>query len=211
MVANATNVSAFHKPKVSRSPGCDRNHFGVTSCILNQIVRIIDSIRSPPSITRMPTVKNSPIALNRTITYRLHTLSKITDRASQAAYESDAGIPFSEGRCLAAIGAFSPLSVNDLAQRANLNKGQASRAAQSLVEQGHVCKETSPTDGRGVVLTLTAKGEKTWKRLMSVIQRRNAEITACLTAGELQQLSGLLDRMIDHAKQAAIANCDHVE
>jgi hypothetical protein len=89
----------------------------------------------PPDLTdKDPTVsspKRSPTPLDRTITHRLHTLSKITDRVSQAAYESDAGIPFSEGRCLAAIGAFSPLSVNDLAQRANLNKGQASRAAQS--------------------------------------------------------------------------------
>ncbi len=42
---------------------------------------------------------------------------------------------------------FAPLSVNDLAQKANLNKGQASRAAQSLVEQGLVVKAASPTDG----------------------------------------------------------------
>ena len=104
------------------------------------------------------------MALDLTITHRLHTLSKLTDRVSQAAYEADAGIPFSEGRCLAAIGAFSPLSVNDLAQRANLNKGQASRAAQSLVDQGLVRKESSATDGRGVVLTLTTAGEYRFTR-----------------------------------------------
>jgi DNA-binding MarR family transcriptional regulator len=140
------------------------------------------------------------MALDQTITHRLHTLSKLTDRVSQTAYESDAGIPFSEGRCLAAIGAFSPLSVNDLAHRANLNKGQASRAAQSLVDQGLVRKQASATDGRGVVLTLTAKGERVWKRLMIVIQRRNAEIVACLDAVEVDQFSRLLDRLVDHAR-----------
>jgi DNA-binding MarR family transcriptional regulator len=143
------------------------------------------------------------MALDLTITHRLHTLSKLTDRVSQAAYEADAGIPFSEGRCLAAIGAFSPLSVNDLAQRANLNKGQASRAAQSLVDQGLVRKESSATDGRGVVLTLTAKGERVWRRLMSVIERRNAEIVACLDAKEVEQFSRLLDRLVDHARSTA--------
>lgn len=143
------------------------------------------------------------MTLDLTITHRLHTLSKLTDRVSQAAYESDAGIPFSEGRCLAAIGAFSPLSVNDLAQRANLNKGQASRAAQSLVDQGLVRKESSATDGRGVVLSLTAKGERVWRRLMGVIERRNAEIVACLDAAEAEQFSRLLDRLVDHARSTA--------
>ena len=147
--------------------------------------------------------RSSPEALDRTFTHRLHTLSKITDRVSQAAYESEACIPFSEGRCLAAIGAFSPLSVNDLAHRANLNKGQASRAAQTLVEQGLVLKLPSETDGRGVVLTLTAKGDKSWQRLMQVIERRNAEMASCLDARERQQFSQLLDRLVAHARSTA--------
>jgi len=151
------------------------------------------------------------MALDHTITHRLHTLSKLTDRVSQRAYESDAGIPFSEGRCLAAIGAFSPLSVNDLAQRANLNKGQASRAAQSLVDQGLVRKASSVTDGRGVVLTLTAKGERVWRRLMGVIERRNAEIVACLDAAEVAQFSRLLDRLVDHARSTADNGTDPLD
>jgi DNA-binding MarR family transcriptional regulator len=139
-------------------------------------------------------------SLDRTITYRLHTLGKLTDRVSQSAYELDAGIPFSEGRCLAAVGTFSPLSVNDLAFRANLNKGQASRAAQALVDQGLVLKAPSATDGRGVVLTLTAKGQKIWHRLMGVVERRNTEIVSCLSAQEVQQFSKLLDRLVEHAR-----------
>ena len=159
----------------------------------------------------MSSPKRTPAPLDRTITHRLHTLSKITDRVSQAAYQADAGIPYSEGRCLAAIGAFSPLSVNDLAQRANLNKGQASRAAQSLVDQGFVRKEASETDGRGVVLTLTARGERVWHRVMLVIERRNAEIVACLDAAEVRQLGKLLDRLVEHARTSAGDGVEAVE
>jgi DNA-binding MarR family transcriptional regulator len=153
-------------------------------------------------------LSTTPRRLDRTVTHRLHTLAKITDRASQAAYEIDAGIPLSEGRCLAAIGAFSPLSVNDLARRANLNKGQASRAAQSLVDQGYVRKASSATDGRGVILTLSAKGEGAYKRLMVVIERRNAEIVACLSAKELQLFDALLDRLVAHAHASANAEAE---
>ena len=142
------------------------------------------------------------ISLERTFTHRLHTLSKLTDRVTQTAYVVEAGIPLSEGRCLTAIGAFSPLSVKDLAYRANLDKGQASRAAQSLVEQGLVLKQASATDGRGVVLTLAPAGADVCERLMRVVGRRNDEIVSCLNAGEREQLDHLLDRLVEHARVA---------
>ena len=142
-------------------------------------------------------------ALGGTVTFRLHTLAKLTDRVSQTAYLAEAGLPLGEGRCLSAIGSFRPLSVVDLAAAANLDKGQASRAAQSLVDQGLVRKQASPTDGRGVVLTLTAKGERVWQRVMDVVERRNAEITACLTSAERAQLDRLLDCLVAHAREVA--------
>lgn len=97
-------------------------------------------------------------ALLRTFTYRLHQLHKLSDVESHRAYLAETKLSMSAGRCLAAIGSFAPLSVNDLAAAANLTKGQASRAAQSLVEQKLVVKANSKTDGRGVVLTLTREG-----------------------------------------------------
>ena len=150
----------------------------------------------------MPEISPAHCALDRTITHRLHLLAKVTDRVTQLAYENEVGIPISEGRCLAAIGSFEPLSVNDLAQRANLNKGQASRSAQILVNQGLVLKQTSDTDARGVVLRLSAAGRSVWEQLMAVIHRRNAEITACLTAAENRQLDKLLDRLIEQARSS---------
>ena len=145
---------------------------------------------------------NTP--LDRTYTHRLHKLAKITDRATQQAYEDDVGIPISEGRCLAAIGAFHPLSVNDLAMRANLNKAQASRSTQALVEQGMVLKLASEVDGRGVVLSLTPKGQEQWEKVMGVIARRNAQIIAGLNDAEQAQLDLLLDRLIQHARKSDI-------
>ena len=151
----------------------------------------------------MPGTRRAAVALDGTVTHRLHTLQKLSDRLTQQAYAGDAGIALGEGRCLAAIGAFSPLSVNDLAIKANLNKGQASRAAQMLVDNGLVRKEASATDGRGVVLSLTAQGTRVWQRLMAVIERRNQEIVSCLNDGEQRQFSQLLDRLVAHAQAAA--------
>lgn len=138
--------------------------------------------------------------LDRTLTHRLHTLHKLSDRVSQAAYLDSARMPMSEGRCLAAIGAFEPMSVNDLAHGANLNKGQASRAAQVLVDQGLVRKGTNGDDARGVVLTLTAKGRQQWQRVMQLIERRNREIFGILSEAERAHFGDMLDRLIAQAR-----------
>lgn len=145
------------------------------------------------------------IKLDRTLTYRLHLLHKLTDIESQRAYVAGAGLSMSDGRCLTAVGTFAPLSVNDLAKKANLNKGQASRAAQSLVDQGLVLKAASPTDGRGVVLTLTPRGKTAWQRAMQVVGQRNQDIFNVLSAAERTQLSDFFDRLIDQARASGDA------
>jgi DNA-binding MarR family transcriptional regulator len=144
-----------------------------------------------------------PIPLDRTLTYRLHQLHKLTDADSQSAYPAQTGLSMSDGRCLSTVGAFEPLSVKELAEKANLNKGQASRAAQALVDQGLVLKADHPGDGRGVVLTLTASGRVAFERAMAMIARRNQEIFGCLSAKEQMALSAMLDRLIAHARPGA--------
>jgi DNA-binding MarR family transcriptional regulator len=138
--------------------------------------------------------------LDQTFTYRLHLLHKLTDADSQQAYPAQAGLSLSDGRCLATIGNFAPLSVKLLAQRANLNKSQASRAAQSLVAQGLVHKQDHPEDGRGVVLSLTPQGQQVFQHTMALIAQRNVAIFGCLSAQEQASLSQFFDRLIAHAR-----------
>lgn len=143
--------------------------------------------------------ETTPPALQDFLTYRLHRLAKLTDRQSSDAYAGTFGLGVGEARCLAAIGQFAPLSVKDLAARANLDKGQASRAAQMLVDRALVLKSTSETDARGVVLTLTRTGRPLWKKVMRLIEQRNTDIFGCLSSAERRQLEALFDRLIAHA------------
>lgn len=140
------------------------------------------------------------VPLDRTLTYRLHLVNKLTDKTSADSYVHELRLPMGQARCLAAVGHFAPLSVVELAARANLDKAQASRAAQALVECGLVAKRASGTDGRSVLLSLTPRGKKRWAGVMDLIGRRNAQIFACLTAAERKELSRMLDRLIGHAR-----------
>ncbi|MBL8329813.1 MAG: winged helix-turn-helix transcriptional regulator [Rubrivivax sp.] len=149
-----------------------------------------------------PQPQPTPTALDRTLTYRLHQLHKITDQATQARYLPEVGLSLSDGRCLTTIGSFGPLSVSDLAGLAHLNKSQASRAAQALFDQGLVSKEGREGDARGVVLALTTAGRRVCSRAMALVQARNEEILGCLSQAEQAQLSALLDRVIAHNRAA---------
>lgn len=136
--------------------------------------------------------------LERSLTYRLHLLHKVSDHDSHRAYLTRLGLSLSEARCLATIGSFQPMSVMDLADKGNLNKGQASRAAQILVDKGWIEKKNNPEDGRGVTLSLTAHGKKLWRQTMALIDARNQAIFECLSQAERNSLSLLLDRLIEH-------------
>lgn len=144
----------------------------------------------------------TPADLAGMLTYRMHLLHKLTDQESQRRYPLDAGLTLGDGRCLSAFGPNDAISVNELAQMANLNKAQASRSAQSLVEQGLVHKADSPSDGRGVMLTLTARGRKARERVMALIERRNEEIFGCLSPADQRVLGELLDRLIEQARRS---------
>lgn len=142
-------------------------------------------------------------ALDRTLTWRMHTLHKLTDQESQRLYPEETGLSLSDGRSLSVVGSFGPLSINQLAQLANLNKAQASRSAQYLAEQGLIAKEDTPGDARGVELTLTPRGRKVWQQTMAFIDRRNQAIFGCLSRQEQELLGELFDRLIAHANPPA--------
>ncbi|MCK2088939.1 MarR family transcriptional regulator [Thauera aromatica] len=151
--------------------------------------------------------RHAPVPpLERTFTYRFNLLRKDIERASAPGYAEAVGVSLSDGRSLAAIGSFAPLSIKELASRSHLNKSQASRAAQALVDQGLVRKDDSTEDGRGVVLTLTAAGQQVWARTMEYVHRRNEQILACLDDEERATLSALLDRLIEHNQHGGDAN-----
>ena len=143
------------------------------------------------------------------LTYRLHLVNKLTDKHSSDAYAKELGLALGEARCLAAIGnavagnALSnkkSISINDLAAAANLNKAQASRAAQALVARSLALKTSSETDGRGIALSLTEAGLAVWQQVMQLIAKRNESIFGCLTEVEQDQLGKMLDKIAKNVR-----------
>lgn len=145
---------------------------------------------------------SAPRPLRDHFTYRLNTLSKLNDVASQALYSGATGLSLAEVRTLAALGAASALSVNELAMEVNLDKAQASRLARAMADKGLLARSSADADRRVVRLTLTRRGRALWHKVMPLIERRNDELLACLDAGERAALLAAFGRLLEHARAA---------
>lgn len=139
-------------------------------------------------------------SLDQHLTYRLNTLSKLNDMASQALYGAQTGLTLPEVRALAAVGAFDDVTVNGLALEVNLDKGQASRLAAAMAAKGWLERSPDPKDRRVLHLRLTDAGRELWQRVMPLIDQRNQDLLNGLTALERQQLLDLLDKLLAQEK-----------
>jgi DNA-binding MarR family transcriptional regulator len=137
--------------------------------------------------------------LEQFLTYRLHILNKLSERGISDRYLEKLGVTLPEARVIASVGSFGPFSIMDLARHANLDKSQASRAAEALIRQGLVQREASDDDGRVVLVSLTTEGRALYRKVMPIARKWNSDLFDCLDEREKAMLGATLDKVIDAA------------
>jgi DNA-binding MarR family transcriptional regulator len=142
-------------------------------------------------------MKASKAGLEQFLTYRLHVLNKLSERGASERYQAKLGITLPEARLIAAVGAFGPFSVMELARHANLDKSQASRAAEALMRRGLMRRDASEEDGRLVLVSLTPDGRALYRKVMPVARKWNLDLFASLDDKERKTLRRALDKIID--------------
>lgn len=138
--------------------------------------------------------------LEQFLTYRLHVLTKLAERGIGERYQERLGVTLPEARVIASVGSFGPFSIMDLARHANLDKSQASRAAEALIKQGLVQREASEADGRVVLISLTAEGRELYRKVMPIARKWNTDLFDCLDENEKAAFGVALDRIIDSVR-----------
>ncbi|TDN70192.1 MarR family transcriptional regulator [Paraburkholderia sp. BL10I2N1] len=135
--------------------------------------------------------------LEQFLTYRLHVLNKLAERGISERYQDKLDVTLPEARVIASVGSFGPFSIMDLARHANLDKSQASRAAEALIRQGLVQRQASVEDGRVVLVSLTAEGRALYKKVMPIARKWNVDLFDCLDDKEKVMLGEALDKVIE--------------
>ncbi len=135
------------------------------------------------------------------ITWRLHTLASLTSANATLRYGRKFSLSIQDWRAISTLGSFAPLSMKDLASRAQLEKGFASRTVSGLVERGFVLSKRSESDGRGVTLELSAAGKKLYKRVFVDAVARNENYLIGFTAKQRATLFELIGLMTANARR----------
>jgi DNA-binding MarR family transcriptional regulator len=135
------------------------------------------------------------------LSYRLHTVANLLSRGAEMRYRRDFGVSLWEWRTVALLGGSEqPLSLQELARAAGVDKSQMSRVVSGLARRRLVKRGANAEDGRGVRLSLTAGGAKLYQGLIRAAAERNAAFLGCLSARELATLEAAMAKLAREAK-----------
>jgi DNA-binding MarR family transcriptional regulator len=135
------------------------------------------------------------------LSYRLHRVANLLSRGAELRYRREFGVSLWEWRSIALLGgAAAPLSLNELARSAGIDKSQMSRVVSGLAKRGLVMREADTTDGRGVRLALSKPGRKLYSGLIRAAAQRDTVFNDCLSARERQVFEKALHKLADTAR-----------
>jgi len=145
-----------------------------------------------PSPTPSRTAPDAAFALEHFLPYRLSVLANLASRALARLYGARFGLSVAEWRVIAHLARFAPVSANDVAARAAMDKVQVSRAVARLTAKALVERATDGADRRRSALRLTPRGEATHDAIVPLARDVEARLLAGLPAGERAALDRLL-------------------
>jgi len=141
-------------------------------------------------------------AIRDLLSYRLHLVANLLSRGAELRYRREFGVSLWEWRSIALLGASaSPLSLNELARSAGIDKSQMSRVISGLARRGIVLREADAADGRGVRLALSRKGCRIYAGLMRAAGERDEAFTGCLTRNEKKTFDRALAKLASRARE----------
>ena len=146
----------------------------------------------------------SELPLDQFITFRLLRLTNQLNRQAGKILASHVGLRLPEWRCLAILGAYGSMQVNQVATKLSADKGLISRSLSSLEKSRLVKTKRSAEDRRQIVIALTSRGRKTVSVMMPIMQKRQRVLFDALSKKEQKELHRMIDKL--HVAVDAIDN-----
>jgi DNA-binding MarR family transcriptional regulator len=147
---------------------------------------------SAPSPEKAPTVRDAAEAWEALFRAQVAVMRRLArDPAFGSLGIKEYDVLFTLSKCPA-----GGLRLNELNDHVLLAQSSLSRLVERLERQGLVTRATAPGDGRGVVVRLTAEGERVQREIGRAHVREIARIVGdALTPAELGQLRDLTSKL----------------
>jgi DNA-binding MarR family transcriptional regulator len=98
---------------------------------------------------------------------------------------------------LATLEEYGALSQAELGRRLGLDRNSINGIATRLDGNGHIIRETDPSDRRRNTVAITPAGQQHLEELQSATDAAQTELTANLSAAETEQLRKLLQKLLE--------------
>ena len=151
---------------------------------------------------------DDPRLLRALLSHRVLVLSNTLARAAARYYPRRFGVRLAEWRVIDALHAGPGISANQISQWLRTDKAWVARSVERLIAAGYVRRRPDPRHGRRLLLSLTAKGERTYAAIAIAARRRHDNLLAALPAGQRKALESSLERLQRRAA-AMLAEPDH--
>lgn len=151
----------------------------------------------------MNSEKREPLILGEFLPYRLSVVTEAVSRLFAERYEARFGITIPEWRVLAVVGEAPPRSTQQVIERTGMDRVKVSRAAIRLADKGLLARRADPGDARAHLLSLTRKGEATYRAIVPLAREIQAALAAGFTPEEEALLGTLLGKIGARAAELA--------
>jgi len=148
---------------------------------------------------------DAPSNIKELFLHRLGILANIAARTAALQNRRKFGLSMLDWRIVGLVATMAPASLNQVAQAANLQKSQASRAVGKLIAGGLINRHADASDGRGIQLVLTAKGRALHRKVLPVAAARNAALLEVLSRSEREALDQMLRKLMKQARELLAA------
>jgi DNA-binding MarR family transcriptional regulator len=140
--------------------------------------------------------------------YGIARLARLIARDATRRLGEELGLTLAEWRLLLLMQSDQQAHLDELADRALLEKSHASIAATGLIAKKLARRAASPGDRRRVLFSRTALGTRAVETYLAVTARERAALWGVLTATEQDALRDYLARLLDAAETsvARVAN-----
>lgn len=139
--------------------------------------------------------------LHRFFPYRLARLAETVSQATAQVYRERFSLTRDEWRVLAALHALGEAKTTRVIEHTTLDKMRVSRALSRLEADGLVGRSADPEDRRGYLVRLLPPGATLFRRIVPMVQAREAFLLDALDDDERAIVDRALDKLQARAEQ----------
>lgn len=142
--------------------------------------------------------------LIRLVSVRIVRLSELIIRIGTLTFKGRFGVKPTDLRILVMLGAYQPISVNEVSRRTHIDKAWISRSLRGLLRRKLITRTAHPSDSRASLLSLTKRGEALLRAIAPVAEEYQRQLLQGQRARDVERVLDLLSARAEEMYQLAM-------